>query len=124
MDPYIISEDKKTFITTHGQITFQDEIANVLTLSNVWVVHLENIEYKNGQPSWNMTKQPSNNIYGVDKYCKIIWNIGQIIVNPSDDHYSIPKKLSDNTFTTTGFWGFTYAIDIPTLSVVDTKWTK
>jgi len=133
-DKYSISEDKKTFILKDNQISFRDEIHDVFFLSDSWVIFLNrNVDENTGTKfcDWTVVspvdiayKQPHNNIFGIDKYCNVIWNIKKITTpylgeNPNVN-YSRPEMFSDNTFRTVTYCGIVFDIDVITQKVVFT----
>ncbi|MCL2386524.1 MAG: hypothetical protein FWC89_03135 [Defluviitaleaceae bacterium] len=121
---YEISTDKKTFIIADNKISFNDEIHKVFVFPNVWVVELSNYIYKDGQV-WgiNMPDQPSDNIYGINSECEIVWNIKEVVAsyelgNAQDRHWGLLIKLSDSVFRAVDFWGWGIEVDVNTLKVV------
>jgi len=118
----------KTLFIGERQISFGDGIETVLEFSDLWIVLLGNIDYVNGQRSIDMSKQPLNNIYAVDKECNVLWNIKQIIPSgllmTPDEQYTGAVKISDNILRVTTFNCFAFDIDINTLEVVDKIFTK
>ena len=118
----------KTLFIGERQISFGDGIETVLEFPDLWVVLLGNIDYVNGQRSVDMSKQPLNNIYAVDKECNVLWNIKQIIpsnlLTTPDEQYTGAVKVSGNILRVTTFNCFTFDIDINTLEVVNKIFTK
>lgn len=125
---YTISKDKRVFSSNGKQIAFNDDIETVLIFPNSWVIHLENVHYMNGLPAYDMSKQPTNNIYGIDNECNILWNIKQITYShlgiTPDGYYNKPIKISDSVFATSEFRCINFDIDINTLEIVNKKFSK
>ena len=128
MDTYRISNDKKTLFIQKYHVSFKDDINTVLTFPDIHVIQLQNHFYVNGQPGCDMSKQPLNNVYGIDKKCNIIWNIKQITAKhlgiQPDEFYSAVTMLSDSLLRLFAFRCISFDIDINTLSVVYKAFTK
>lgn len=128
MSNYTISEDKKTLFMGANQISFKDDISNVIEFPNMWVVDLSNYSYVNGQPvGIDMAKQPLNNVYCLDNECNILWNIKQIMaphLGANPDEYYTSRKFTDGILRIFAFHGFAYSIDMKTLKVLNAIFTK
>jgi hypothetical protein len=130
MNSYKISNNKKILSIGKQQISFEDDIENILAFSNIFAVLLGNtVSVKiEGKPMLTV-RHPANNIYIINYECNILWTINQIItVTPpvfeADKHYVRIHKISENLLRVWSQNSIAYDIDINTFKVVNRVFTK
>ena len=123
---HTVSDDKKTLFIGEHEISFNDDIDNVLKFPKMWAVNLTNY-YHNGQ-GVDMSKQPPNNVYCIDDECNILWEIGEIMASHigsnQNENYVAIKKISDEILRVFSFHCIVYDININTRKVINAVVTK
>ena len=109
--------NRKKLIIDSEKIKFEHTISKVEEIDELLIVLLKNIE------TGDVTKQPINNIYAVDRNGKIVWNINDIVGNNEffGGFYKLSEKNMDSKIVAVDCMGKRHTIDLKSMKVVETQ---
>jgi hypothetical protein len=128
MIDYKIKHDNILCVGDKG-IDFKHNILHIIELDKLLVILLLDSYEKKGY--LNAAEQPLNNVYAINKYGDIVWNIKDLLVEdtryPNMDKeglYTRIEKLDDGTLRVTEFSGSQPIIDVGNRKVLKYSFTK
>lgn len=94
---------------------FKHNINGIIKIKKLILVHIFDSIDKRG--SIDISRQPVNNIYGVNEQGRIEWNIKEIVKN--DEMYTEMKIDSDGHLVLNTFLGIAFIIDVNKKEIVN-----
>jgi len=111
-------KDNSILNIADNKYNFQFKIETVLEFDNCLVIMLDFQKVGNDIP-------PDDNVYGVDKNCKIVWQIKRPIkVDRPHNHITFMKKLDEQNVKCHDWDGAWWKVNVTTGAVSFIEWTK
>lgn len=99
---------------------FKHHINDIIKVKKLIVVHL--FDSLDSKDSIDISKQPFNNIYGINEHGDIEWNINDIVKN--DEMYTGIKIDNNEKLIVNTFIGVAFVIDVDRKRIIKKYLTK